>query len=244
MKKLFVVAGCCAGALWASAAAAEVEIYGQAHIAISHIDNGDDYSAVNVSSNASRIGFRAAREVGDGLRALVQIEGQVNFDNEANERFTSRDSFAGLEGHWGLLRVGRFDTPNKALRARTDFFGNQIGDSRNIVRGNYVKDQQGFDERLNNGIAYRTPSLNGFFGEVHYSPESGATGNAADGNDNDTISVALSYLAGPLYAAVAHERWNASRARLSGVSLGSRRIMTLAVCGWRRWPSRRATLTM
>ena len=196
-------------------ATADVDVYGQAHLAISHLDDGADYSALNFSSNASRLGFRAGHDLSPDLRGLIQIEGQVNFDNEGAERFTSRDSFAGLEGNWGLIRAGRFDTPHKVVRGRVDLFGNQIGDTRNLVRGNYTLDGetlQGFDERFRTGVAYRSPQLHGFHVDLHYSFDTESDGNAADSNDDDAWSASLSYQAGPAFAAVSHERWNAEAA--------------------------------
>ncbi|MFV8833436.1 porin [Aquisalimonas sp. APHAB1-3] len=206
MKRLPLVAALALGVSGITAAQADIEVYGQAHLAFSHLDDGDDYSAFNLSSNASRIGFRAGHDVSPNLRALVQLEGQVDFDTDNNETFTSRDSFVGLESGWGLLRAGRFDTPNKTLRSRTDLFGNQVGDARNIVRGEYTG--QGVDERFRNGIAYRTPSFGGVFVDLHYSVDTGDDDNAADSNDDDAWSASLTYQQGPVYAAVAHERWN------------------------------------
>ncbi|SEO78844.1 porin [Aquisalimonas asiatica] len=207
MKRLPLVAALALGVSGISAAQADIEVYGQAHLAFSHLDDGDDYSAFNLSSNASRLGFRAGHDVGPNLRALVQLEGQVDIDNGGDQSITSRDSFAGLEGDWGLLRAGRFDTPNKTLRSRTDLFGNQVGDARNIVRGNYGGNQ-GVDERFRNGIAYRTPSFGGVFVDVHYSADGDSDDNAADSNDDDAWSASLTYQQGPAYAAVSHERWN------------------------------------
>ncbi|MDN3519522.1 porin [Aquisalimonas lutea] len=205
-----------AGLLAASTAhAQEVEVYGQAHLAFSYLDDGADYSAANLSSNGSRIGFRVGHDFTPAVRGMVQIEGQVNFDNNGAERFTSRNSFAGLQGDWGLLRAGRFDTPNKILRTRTDLFGNQVGDSRNVIRGNY-DGNQGFDERFRKGVAYRTPTVSGFFADAHYSVETAEDTNSVDGNENDAWSASITYRQGPVYAAVSHEQWNYSDAMAGG----------------------------
>lgn len=196
-----------------NAQAADIDIYGQAHMAISHLDDGDDYSALNLSSNSSRVGFRAGHDLDDALRAIVQIEGQVNIDNTNTDVLTFRNSFAGLTGGWGTVRAGRFDTPNKILRIRTDLFGNQVGDARNVIRGNYAGNQ-GFDERFRKGIAYTTPQVNGFFADVHYSVDTQENARSVDDNDNDAWSASITYHDGPLYAAISHERWNFSDAEI------------------------------
>ncbi|MCC5811716.1 MAG: porin [Ectothiorhodospiraceae bacterium] len=187
--------------------ASEVRVYGQAHLAASHLDDGDDYSAFNLSSNASRIGFRVTHDFSDALRGMIQIEGQIDLDSNNNTSLTSRDSFGALMGDWGMLRVGHFDTPVKVVSRRVDLFGNQLGDSRNVVRNNY-DGLQGFDERFRNSLAYRTPSFNGLTVDLHYSVETQNNNNAADDNDNSALSAAVSYLQGPVYVALGHERWS------------------------------------
>lgn len=210
MRKAAFASVCVAAmALPAAASAADIEVYGQAHLAASYLDNDEDYSAFNLSSNASRLGFRAGHDFLPNLRGLIQIEGQVDFDsNDSDYEVNSRDTFAGLTGDWGLLRVGRFDTPMKILRTRVDFFGNQLGDARNAIGGNSPGARSGFDSRFKNGIAYRTPSINGFTGEIHYSPETDSGSNAADSNDNDAWSASVTFRQGDLYAAAAYERWS------------------------------------
>lgn len=193
-----------------------VDVYGRAHLATYLMDDGDDYTAFNVASNASRLGFRAAHLLDNSLTVMVQLEGQVDIDNGRNRSLTSRNSFLGLQSHWGLVRVGQFDTPTKVLRTRVDLFADQLGDLRNLSRNNYLVDLadpdgprfQGFDERFNNSIAYQTPIFNGFQAELHYSAETSDAESAEDGNKNDAMSGSVTFRAGGLYAAVAHERWN------------------------------------
>lgn len=199
-----------------SAQDTEIDVYGQAHLAVSQLDDGADYKALNLSSNSSRIGFRAGHDLDESLRAIVQIEGQVNIDNTDTDVLTFRNSFAGLEGSWGTVRAGRFDTPNKVLRIRTDLFGNQVGDARNVIRGNYTIDPtvsgsgsyQGFDERFRKGIAYTTPQVSGFFADFHYSVDTQENARSVDGNDNDAWSASVTFRQGSLYAAISHEQWN------------------------------------
>lgn len=213
MKRKIPVTGLLASALTIAAASpvalaeTDVDVYGRAHLAVYLMDDGADYTAGNLASNASRLGFRASHEFDRNLTAVAQLEGQVDINTNRTRALTSRNSFLGLKGPWGLLRAGHFDTPSKALRSRVDLFGDQLGDLRNLSRNDYAGNQ-GFDERFRNGIAYRTPVLNGFQGELHYSAETRDDENAEDGNENDAYSASVSFRMGGLYAAVAHERWN------------------------------------
>jgi predicted porin len=202
-----IVAALAAGLLVAGAAQAQVKLYGQAHLAINHTDDGADYSARSVSSNSSRLGFKADKEFSQELQGLIQVEGQLDFNSNNNTSLTSRDTYLGLAGSWGLVRAGYFDTPGKLVAQRVDLFRNQVGDNRNLARGNYAS-HQGFDERFRNGIAYSSPTWNDLSLDLHYSADADSNSDAADGNANDAWSLSLDYESGPIYAAISHEQWN------------------------------------
>jgi predicted porin len=201
MKKL-IVSGALLSLAAAPAFANDIKIYGQAHLAGSYLDDGADYGAVNLSSNASRLGFRANHQFNPNLRGMAQIEGQIDFDSEHSHSLSSRNTFLGLGGNWGEVKVGYMDTPMKNLRSRIDLFGNQVGDARNVIEG-------GFDNRFRHSVLYTSPSFAGVTADLHYSVESAQQhGSATDGNKNDAYSMSLTYRQGPLYAAVAYEQWN------------------------------------
>lgn len=204
MKKL-IVSGALLGLAATPALAADMKIYGQAHLAGSYLDNGASgaakYSALNISSNSSYLGFRANYDFNEHLRGIAQIEGDVNFDGEGDNAIYSRNTFLGLGGAWGEVKIGRMDTPLKVLRSRVDLFGNQVGDARNVMAGS-------FDNRFKRSILYTSPTFYGLTADLHYSTETEKRGGAVDGNDNDAWSASLTYRQGPLYAAVAYEQWN------------------------------------
>src|SRR5690625_6819077 len=99
----------------------EISLDCGAHVSLDMLDNGAEYSELNLSSNSSRLGFKASKEFGD-LTAIMQIEQQVDYDN--GEAFTSaRDTFVGLRGYFCMVRVGLFDTKFKCARGPADTFG-------------------------------------------------------------------------------------------------------------------------
>lgn len=204
MKKL-IVSGALLGLAATPALAADMKIYGQAHLAGSYLDNGAsgaaEYSALNISSNSSYLGFRANYDFNEHLRGIAQIEGDVKFDGEGDNAIYSRNTFLGLGGAWGEVKIGRMDTPLKVLRSRVDLFGNQVGDARNVMDGS-------FDKRFKRSILYTSPTFYGLTADLHYSTETEKSEGAVDGNDNDAWSASLTYRQGPLYAAVAYEQWN------------------------------------
>ncbi len=197
--------------------AAEFELYGRAHLSVDHLDDGDD-GGFNVSSNSSRIGFRASAEINESLTAIMQLEQQVNYENGSGE-FATRDSYVGLETDYGTFRLGYFDTPYKLVGSQIDLFRDQIGDIRNLTRtrDNYSGGDYDFETRFRNGIHYRSNTWNDLRFDIHYSTNTDE-GSNVDG-DNDAVSTSVSYNTSDSYLGLGYERKNetgSSGVRLSG----------------------------
>jgi len=193
-------------------ALADVTVYGRANVSVDLLDDGDDYSEVAMSSNSSRLGFRANREF-DGLTAMVQIEQEIDF-SDSGSNWASRDTFVGLRGDFGMFRLGKFDTPFKQARGPANLFGDQMGDMRNLTRAGNAR----FDERTPNTIHYQTPDFSGFRVNVAYSLHEGRDNR---GLDDEAISLSLTYRAGNLDFAAAYEKFedDASRGGRDAVRL-------------------------
>src|SRR5690606_17623708 len=56
------------------AAAADVKVYGRAHVSLDYLDDGKDYNEVGLSSNSSRLGFKAEQKLENGMTVFGQIE--------------------------------------------------------------------------------------------------------------------------------------------------------------------------
>ncbi|CAN1563461.1 OmpC Outer membrane protein (porin) [Burkholderiaceae bacterium] len=212
------------------------EFYGRAHLALENQDDGDKYKANNLSSNSSRVGLRGDKSFGD-LKGIWQIESEIQFnrteaaavtgttqaaDKAGTNTFASRDTFAGVEGSFGQVKIGKFDTPMKVARGAADLFGDQLGDMRNITRAGAK-----FDERPNNIIQYQSPDMSGVRVAVAYAPQSTgvAAMDTATGIVKETAltSLSVSYNAGDLSAALAQESYEKDHAD------GKRDAMRLAV---------------
>jgi predicted porin len=206
---LAAAAGMTAAAPTLAQTAPNVTIYGRAHLSLDWLDDGDE-SGSNVSSNSSRIGFRASTDVQEGLTAFMQIETNVRYDEGGGSTWASRDSFVGLRGsNWGQVRIGQFDTPLKVVRGKVDMFGDRIGDIRNLTRTSTSGTGEAnignvFDERFRNGVAYTSPKLGeGFTFDFHYTPNNN-TGATTD-SVRESYSTALSYEVKGLYLAASYE---------------------------------------
>ena len=191
----------------ALASTSTTEIYGQLNVSTDFLDTDSRGESLNISSNNSRIGFRGRHIVEPQLTLLWQAETTLRVDSQGGD-LIDRDTFLGATGDWGQVRVGKFDTPLKGLRNRVDFFGNQVGDARNVVRNRVDNPdgdgQIGWDERFRNGIAYRTPAWQGVTAEVHYATR--LDNNGTTTSDTNAWSGAISWQGARAWLAVAHER--------------------------------------
>lgn len=210
-KMAAVAAGAALGILTVSGTlAAGPTIYGQFNVSLDRLDN-DAESAWNVSSNSSRIGIRGDIGIEEGLKAIYQAETEIRADTGGGA-WATRDTFLGLQGGFGTVRAGQFDTPVKAIGRRVELFGDQVGDARNLTRvaagGNIAR----FDERPKNSVAYATPVFSGIQGIVHYSTNAApvpADAPIADqtvgNNDYDLLSLAVHYSQGPAFLGLGYE---------------------------------------
>ncbi|WP_296769945.1 porin [Thiobacillus sp.] len=210
-KKLIALALASAFAAPAFAATSNVDIYGNVHMSVDVLDDGVD-SATNVSSNASAFGIKGAEDLGGGLSAIWQVETNLAGERRGSTFTTARDTFVGLKGGFGAVRLGYFNTPTKELSRKLDLFNNRIGDTRNVLRSNASSGAQGsannaWEERFDNGIRYDTPSFSGFSASVHYSTNFDNTGTTTT-NNNDAYSLGANYANGPLFVGATYQRNN------------------------------------
>ncbi len=188
------------------AAMADVQIYGRANLSVDYIDDGDDYSKVSMASSSSRLGFRASREFDNGITGIMQIEQEIDYSNQGSN-WASRDTFAGIRGGFGTIRLGKFDTPFKRARGPANLFGDQMGDMRNLTRAGDGR----FDERTPNTVEYQTADLSGFRFNLAYSLHEGNDANA--NGDDKAISLSATYTAGDFDFAAAYEKYDENRAQ-------------------------------
>lgn len=221
-KKLLAVAvaAALAAPLAANADSGNVAIYGSMHVSVDSLDNGDTRQW-NASSNSSYIGFKGAEDLGNGLKAVWQLESLVNLNGTGNtsgapNTLSSRNSFLGLAGGFGTAVVGTHDTPVKILGRKADLFGDQIGDSRNLIAdGQAAYAGTNWDLRPSNVIAYISPTFGGVHGAIAYVTNVGSGATEKDGCGNFNCATAWSglviYEGGPLMVGAGYEKHNLSR---------------------------------
>ncbi|WED21015.1 porin [Vibrio sp. JC009] len=84
-----------------------VEAYGVAAISVFAQEDGTGYNY----DNESRIGFRASKDMLEGVNVFMQIESGYVGENGDGATLGNRDTFIGLQGDMGKVRFGRMLTP-------------------------------------------------------------------------------------------------------------------------------------
>ncbi|NKN32243.1 porin [Marichromatium bheemlicum] len=233
-KKLITLAVATAMAAPASAMA-EAVLYGKLHMSIDYADVdsfgtiADTDNAVSLrnlregfngwglnsggdlpgQSRANRVGVKGSEDLGNGLKAIYQVElgirmteeGYGNAASGANDTITMRNSFVGLAGNWGTFLVGRHDSPMKISTGKLDLFADTMADFNGTV---------GFDDnRFDNAIAYISPSFSGFQLAAATHAGGGSTLGFGENVNADSLaegySLAGIYSNGPFYATVSYE---------------------------------------
>ena len=164
-----------------------------------------------MAAGNSNLGFKGKEELGDGLKAEFQIEGTVAVDDGSAAGFVwNRNTFVGLEGSFGEIRLGLMDTVFKEYGDTIGVLGVSSGtpmSSSNILRkvSFGANNAARFHERRPNSIRYDSPEVaGGFAGAVQVATQENP--NPALGiGPAKTYSLGLKYDQGPWYFAIAHE---------------------------------------
>lgn len=230
-KKMIAVAAAVAcGAPLAALAQSNVTVYGKLYPQINKIDvkgatargtavstltaaipatRPEDSDLIAMESSNARIGFRGSEDLGGGLKGIFQLEGAFGVDDgtfgTAGKLF-SRNTFVGLSGGFGVVKLGRMDTVYKELGDTLSFLGvssgNFVSNSEVLSKPGFGGSNASFHLRADNTIMYESPEVAGFQGLFGYS-----LGEVAGNNSRASIiSTGVKFENGPIYVALGHER--------------------------------------
>jgi predicted porin len=158
------------------------------------------------------------------LKGIWQIEQAIEIDTgNEDATFSNRNSFLGLAGGFGEVKLGHMDTIYKEYGQQTSMFGLTSG---NFISPSNVLSQIGignstnarFHERATNTIQYQTPEIAGVQAGLQYAPDENRN-DAITGTDKisagknvqgtglnaDLWSTGVKYEAGPLYLSAQYE---------------------------------------
>jgi predicted porin len=223
-KKLLAVAiaGVLAAPL-AQAQTANVTLYGRLNLDTQVIINakqdtpgGVKQNQYQVNSNSSRLGVRGTESLGGGLNAIFQAEERFDASNSSNVTL-SGDSFAGLQGGWGTVKIGYFLTPYDDI---TPVYGSVPTLLTSILSTAALWSNSGgtnfttgsFDDRAANSLRYDSPVMSGFTFSGQVAGRDPGGNNGGDVNEARRhaylMSFGSTYNNGPISAAVAYEVHN------------------------------------
>ncbi|MDR2165110.1 MAG: porin [Zoogloeaceae bacterium] len=202
------------------AAQTNVEIYGSIDVAFSHRgDNiaphvGSRTSIDSGTASGNRLGFRGTEDLGNGLKALFTLEAGFKADDGEHAqggRLFGRQAYLGLTGGFGTVIAGRLYAPRYSLLSSLDPFGGaSVGQFNNVLDDVtfYGTTLAVADVvRVDNAVAYVSPSLGGFNVTLAYATNAVAqeggsaapiTGQTDNDGDAKTWAILPRYKNGPL----------------------------------------------
>ena len=144
----------------------------------------------------SRIGFKGEEDLGNGLKAIWQVEQYVSLaggsDRTSTQGWNTRDTFIGLEGGFGKVRAGYVSDQFNENMETMDIWEYRTGAGA-AARG--LATMTRFDGR-SQGVRYDSPNFGGFdFNITHQMADDAAEGafrNNNEANGQSTI-VGLNY---------------------------------------------------
>jgi predicted porin len=204
-KKVMALA--VAGVLTAPAAFAQssnVQLYGRVNLGLDNYEaigarnqtigglavSGEQigYKArTRVFDNSSRVGVRGTEDLGNGLKAIFQIETGVAVDsgqaqgsggvsNGSKGTWASRDSFVGLDSGWGRLTFGRqsiYWANGELAQFAANYINTEIPWTNGTNLGRVSRNAGGAFvsiARQSNTVQYTSPRFAGINATVSYSP--------------------------------------------------------------------------
>lgn len=166
-------------------AQSNVTIYGRVDLSVAQQADAARNTELR-NGSGSRFGLRGSEDLGDGLKAVFQLEHRFNADTgSAGDRFWEGKSVVGLEGGFGRVTLGREENPAYTLSQNPadPWGGDTVAGNGSLVAGRIGS------TRYSNALNYRYAAHGLSFG---------AQMAESDGFTDRPYSLGLAYAAGPL----------------------------------------------
>ncbi|MEQ1525255.1 MAG: porin [Gallionella sp.] len=191
----------------AFADAGNVTWYGKVYLNAESVKNDKNVapakdSALRVLSNTSRLGIKGSEDLGNGMNGIFQYEAQVDAAGATNNGFGSatRNTGVGLEGGFGKVIVGKWDTPFKASHNKIELFDNASSFTALNLIGHAGSSATDYNTRQAGVVEYWTPKFGAIQGAVSYSPDAAPTSSTNQSKlsmagtfEQDAISASAAY---------------------------------------------------
>jgi predicted porin len=217
MKKT-LVALAALGAATGAMAQSTVTLYGALDVGVAYTKNTNAAGKSNTFVNDSAIqsslwGLKGSEDLGSGLRANFNLQGDVAMDTgAANAEFFRREANISVSSaDMGELKLGRTISPAYVMS-----LGNQIIPQNSIGVSTALAVGYGADIFTRNAVTYLSPDMSGLKAVVQYAfgeragPTTGATYSGGDisSSANRKMAASLMYASGPFKAGASIESVN------------------------------------
>jgi len=165
----------------AAMAQSSVNVYGRINTTVEHQKIGADSKSV-MNTNSSYLGFRGTEDLGNGLKAGFQLEGNFSSDDGSGAGGPGtgfdfkRHSEVNLSGSFGTVRLGKFYVGS--YLATADYISMHNHDTGTSADALYA---YVFPE--GNQLSYRSPEFGGVTAEFNYGFGEKKTRTVAGGNE-------------------------------------------------------------
>ncbi|WP_175626920.1 MULTISPECIES: porin [Oxalobacteraceae] len=226
MKKSLLALAVLGAFAGAASAQSSVTVYGIVDLGFASTDTG---AAGNSRTNginsggqsASRIGFKGTEDLGNGLKALFQLEATIAADTGSsftaatgNSGGFNRFATVGLQSAtFGTVLLGRQTSVVKDAYDQIDPFGDggTVGAISNIFFNGTLSGDLG---RISNSVKYTSNSYSGFKANAAY----GFGEVAGSTSANSNYGLGLGYANGPLNVQYAYNNQDSTNAALANIS--------------------------
>ena len=131
-------------------------IYGRLDLRFEHTRHGKADKMkkfTHVSSHSSYLGLKGENKMSESsLKAIFQIEYEVNADIETTDNLKNRNTYVGIQGWGGTVLLGHHDNLIKRSSGKFDLFNEDLGGLEELTPAG---------KRLKNSLTYHSPE---FFG--------------------------------------------------------------------------------
>ena len=227
MKKTLLPISLCSCFGMAAAETSNVTVYGTVDAGVASVNGAAERGAtvglISGQQSYSRLGFRGNEDLGAGLSAIFVLEqgfslstGESGVMEDSTTGYEKRgqmfnsQSFVGLTGDFGTLKLGRQFTPLYEAYGAIDPFANGFAANINNFFGTTAWNAS-YYQRMSSAANYSTPNFGGFRAELAY----GFGGVAGSIAAQSQFGASLRYANGPLILTYAYHHANAEALQVS-----------------------------
>jgi predicted porin len=208
----------------AASAQSSVTVYGVADAAVESVKGATTVTRLaSGQQQGSRWGVRGVEDLGGGLSAQFLLEAGINLDTGTlaqGGRGFGRQSYVGLGGGFGALRLGRQYSPMDDIAS---IVGTKVYDVLSVVpvigNGDY--------NRVDNAITYLSPNFGGLTLQLQHSLGAERLSTDASADFQQQTSAHAMYVSGPLTLGLGLQRV----ADADGTAAGDQPINAVLLAG-------------